>query len=82
MILKPQTVILREMLESLNQAIGGCDHLIHHLQDPRFIFIRAGLQNALDKCAEIAPQGLRFKPREKKIIVPMASTKPQKSLVI
>jgi hypothetical protein len=73
-IVKPQTVIIREMLESLNQAIGGASQLIHHLQEPRLMHVRQALEITRDACAELAPKGLRFKPREKKIIVPMKST--------
>lgn len=70
-IIKPQPVILRELLESLNQAIGGASQIIHHLQEPRFMHIRDALEKTRDYCAKIAPENLRFKPVEKKIMLDM-----------
>ncbi len=34
------TRLMREMIEGINQAAGGCSQLTHQLQAPQFILIR------------------------------------------
>lgn len=41
---RDQVRILKELAESLSQAIGGCSQLVHQLRDPRFMQIREALE--------------------------------------
>ena len=46
-----QPVLLNQLIESLNQSIGGCGQLVHAMQDPRWMLIRDMLE--LTKCAAL-----------------------------
>ncbi len=51
--------VLGELIGGLDQAVGGCSHLIHQRTDPRWMMLRDTLEQANDVCkaqAQLAGQ--------------------------
>ncbi len=61
---KSQTLILNEMVESLNQAIGAASQLIHLAGNPvGFMTIREALELTKEGVVSLAPQNLIIAPK-------------------
>ena len=66
---RTQVVIATELLESINQAIGGAEQLCMHRRDPRYLLMRDGLEALKAFCIHTIPKSIRVGEREKKIIM-------------
>ena len=66
---RSQMVIAIELMESLNQASGGCEQLAMTRRDPRFLLMRDGLAAAKSFVISTLPKSIRKGEREKKTII-------------
>ena len=66
---RTQVIIAIELLEALNQAVGGCEQLCFHRRDPRFLLMRDGLAAVKEMCLSTLPKSIRKGEREKKMIL-------------
>ena len=66
---RTQVVIAIEMLESLNQAVGGMEQLSIGRRDPRYLLMRDGLAALKNHCLATLPRSIRVGERVKKTIL-------------
>lgn len=66
---RTQVVIACELLESLNQAVGGMEQLANGRRDPRFLLMRDGLAALKNYCIATLPRSIRVGERVKKTIL-------------
>lgn len=66
---RTQVQIAVELLESLNQASGGCEQLCFHRRDPRFLLMRDALAAFKQYCIVTLPRSMRYGKRKKKTIL-------------
>lgn len=66
---RTQVVVAVELLEALNQAMGGAEQLCFHRRDPRFLLMRDGLAAVKALCTATLPKSIRRGEREKKVIL-------------
>lgn len=66
---RSQMQIALELMQSLNQASGGCEQLAHTRRDPRFLLIRDALAAAKGWVITTLPKSIKKGEREKKTIV-------------
>lgn len=66
---RTQIIVAIDLLESLNQAVGGCEQIALTRRDPRFLLMRDGLAAMKQFCIATLPKSVRKGEREKKIII-------------
>ena len=66
---RTQVIVACELLEALNQAIGGCEQLCFQRRDPRYLLMRDGLAAMKAICVETLPKSIRRGEREAKRIL-------------
>ena len=66
---RTQPFIACELLEALNQAMGGCEQLSYVRRDPRYLLMRDGLAALKSFCVATFPRSIRVGEREKKSIL-------------
>ncbi len=66
---RTQVVIAVELLEALNQAIGGAEQMCFQRRDPRYLLMRDGLAAMKDLCLKTLPRSIHIGDRQKKPIL-------------
>ena len=66
---RTQVIVAIELLEAINQAVGGCEQICFQRRDPRFLLIRDGLAAMKNLCIGTLPKSIRKGEREKKVIL-------------
>jgi hypothetical protein len=66
---RTQVIVAIELLEALNQAMGGAEQLAIGRRDPRYLIFRDGIQTMKALCIKVLPQSIRVGEREKKTIL-------------
>lgn len=54
--------LLKDLMESLGQAEGGCSQMVHTMNDPRWIILREAINETKCLClrlAEVYARGIR-----------------------
>lgn len=66
---RSQVIIAVELLESLNQAMGGAEQLAIGRRDPRYLLMRDGLAALKNYCIATFPRSIQIGERSKKSIL-------------
>ena len=66
---RTQVIVATELIEALNQSVGGCEQMTFQRRDPRFLLMRDGLEAMKSWCIRTLPKSIRIGERERKIIL-------------